>query len=59
MLKQIQVHLYAPEQPHWHGDIKKHWHSSSVFIVNFEKIPYFFLVFHHQILESVASCIYQ
>ena len=26
-------------------DIKKHWRSSGVFIVNFKKIPYFFLVF--------------
>ena len=43
MLKQIQVQLYPQEEPHWHGDIKKHWHSSGVFIVSFEKIPQLFL----------------
>ena len=42
MLKQIQVQLYPPEQPHWHGDTKKYWHSSGFFIVNFEMIPLFF-----------------
>ena len=44
-MKQIQIQLYPPERPHWHGDIKKHWRSSGIFIVNFEKIPLFFLVF--------------
>ena len=50
MLKQIHTHLYLPEGPHWHGDIKKHWHSSGVFIVNFDKIQHLFLVFHCWIL---------
>ena len=59
MLKQIQVQLHPPERPHWHGDIKKHWRSYGVFIVNFEKIPQLFLVLHCWIWESVASCIYQ
>ena len=45
MLKQIQVPLYPPEQSNWYGDIKKHW-CSVVFIVEFEKIPHLFLVFH-------------
>ena len=40
-------------------DIKKHWHSSDVFIVNFEKITHLFLFFHCWIRVSVASCIYQ
>ena len=59
MLKQIQVKLYPPERPHWHGDIKKHWRSSGVFIVNFEKISFFFLLFHCWIWGSVSRCIYQ
>ena len=50
MLKQIHTHLYLPEGPHWHGDIKKHWHSSGVFIVNFDKIQHLFLVFYCWIL---------
>ena len=58
-MKQIQVQLYPPEQPYWHGDIKEHWHSSGVFIVNFEKNPHLSLVFHCWIWKSVASCIYQ
>ena len=58
-MKQIHVLLYPPERPHWHGDIKEHWHSSSVFIVNFEKIPHLFLVFHFWICGSVAGCVYQ
>ena len=28
----------SPERPHWNGDIKKYWHSSDAFIINFEKI---------------------
>ena len=40
MLKEIQVQLYLPEQSQWHGDFKKHWCSSGVFIVNFEIIPH-------------------
>ena len=55
----IQVQLYPPEWPHWNGDIKTHWRSSGVVIVNFEKIPYLFLVFHCWIWESVADCFYQ
>ena len=42
-MKQIQVQLYPPKQPHWHGVIKKHWRSFGVFLVNFEKIPHLFL----------------
>ena len=59
MLKQIQVQLYPPKQSYWHGDIKKHWCSSDVFIVNFEKIPHLFLAFHCWIQESVAVCVCQ
>ena len=59
MLKQVQVQLHPPEQPHWHGDIKKLWLSIGVFIVNFEKIPHLFLVFHFWIWGSVTGCIYQ
>ena len=40
-------------------DIKRHWCSSGVFTVNFEKIPQLFLAFHCWIWESVASCFYQ
>ena len=47
------------ERPHWHEDIKKHWHCSSVSIVNFEMIPHFFLVFHYWISGRVASWVYQ
>ena len=59
MLKQIHVQLYPREGSQWHGHIKKHWCSSGVFIVNFDKIPHFFLVFRCWIWESVAGCIYQ
>ena len=59
MLKQIQVQLSLPERPHWHGDIKKHWRFSGIFIVTFEKIPHLFLVFHCWIWESVAGWVYQ
>ena len=59
MLKLSQVQLYLPERSHWHGGIKKHWRSSGVFIVNFDKIPHLFLVFHCWIWESVADCVYQ
>ena len=45
MCKLPKVKKKRPEWPYWHRDIKKHWHRSSVFIVNFEKIPHFFLVF--------------
>ena len=41
----------TPEEPHWHEDIKKHWHCSGISVVNFEKIPYIFLIFHSWILE--------
>ena len=44
MLKQIHVKLYLPERPHWHGNIRKHWHFSGVFIVNFEMISHLFVV---------------
>ena len=44
MLKKILAQLYTPERHHWYGDIKKHWRSSDVFIVNFGKIPH--LIFH-------------
>ena len=47
------------EQPHWHGDIKKHWSSSGVFIDSFEKIPHLFLVFQCWIWESVFGCFYR
>ena len=50
---------YPPEQPHWHEDIKKHWRSSGVFIVTFEKISHLSLVFPCWIWGSVADCIYQ
>ena len=59
MLKLIHVQLYAPERPHWHGGIKKHWPSSGIFLVNFDKIPHLFLVFHCSIWGSVAGCVYQ
>ena len=53
MLKQIHVQLHPPQQPHWHGDIKKHWHSTG------DKIPFIFFVFHCWIWGTNASCIYQ
>ena len=59
MLKQIRVQLYPPEWPPWHGNIKEHWRSSAVFIVNFETMPHLFLVFHRWIWGIVASCLYQ
>ena len=59
MFKRIQVQLYPPGRPHWHGDIKKHWRCSGVFIVSFEKIPQLFLVFHFWICGSVAGCVYK
>ena len=52
-------YICPSERPRWHGDIKKHWRSSGVFIVNFEKIPHPFLVFHYWVWESVAGCVYQ
>ena len=59
MLKQIHVQLWPPERPHWDGDIKNDRPFSGVFNVDFEKIPYLFLVFHCWIWGSVAGCIYQ
>ena len=44
MLKQIHVQMYPPERPQWHGDIKKHWRFSPVFIANFDKIPHFLFI---------------
>ena len=58
-MKQINVHLYPPERPHWHGDIRKHWSFSGVFISNFDKIPHLYLVFHCWICGSVAGGVYQ
>ena len=52
-MKQIQVQLYPPEWPHWHGEIKKHWRSSGVFIVNFEKVSHLFLAFY---CFNLGSC---
>ena len=49
----------TPEGPHWHEDINKNWHHSIVSVVNFEKIPHLFLVFHSWILGSVAGWVYQ
>ena len=43
---------------HWHENIQKHRWRSDVFIVNFEQIPYLFLVFHSWIWESVAGWVY-
>ena len=40
-------------------DIKKHWRSSGVFIINCEKTTHLFLVFHCWIWESVAGFIYR
>ena len=60
MLKQIHTHLYLPEGPHWHGDIKKHWHSSGVFIVNFEKKVYtYFIIEFGKVLPAVFTSRYQ
>ena len=38
-----------------HEDIKKHWHSSGVSIINFEKVPHLFLVFHSWIQEMLPA----
>ena len=57
-MKQIQVYS-CTERPDWHGDIKKHWHSSSVFTDTFDKIPHLFLVLHCWIWGTVAGCFYQ
>ena len=43
----------------WHEDIKKHWHSSGVSIINFEKVPHLYLVFHSWISGNVAGWVYQ
>ena len=40
-------------------DIKKHWRSSGVSTINFEKIPHLFLVFHSWISGSVSGWVYQ
>ena len=53
------VHVHQNNLIDLERDIKKHWCSSSVFIVNFEKIQLLFLVFHCWIWESVASCVHQ
>ena len=49
----------TPEPPHWYEDIKKHWHHSGLSTVNFEKIPFLFLVFHSWISGSIAGWVYQ
>ena len=59
MFKQIHARLHPPERIYWHGEIKKHWSSSGAFIVNFDKIPHIFLVFHCWIWGSIATCVYQ
>ena len=59
MLKQIHIQLYPTEQPHRHGDIKQHWVPSGVFVVNVDKIPHLFLLFHCWIWGSVAGYVYQ
>ena len=60
MLKKIQLQLYPPEWPHGHGDIKKHWHSSGVFIVNFEKKVYtYFIIEFGKVLPAVFTSRYQ
>ena len=58
-MKQVQLQLYPPEWPLWHGDIEKHWSSPGVFIVNFEKMPHLFLVFDCWIRGSIAGWVYQ
>ena len=44
MLKQIYVQMYPTERPQWHGEIKKNWRFSPVFIANFDKIPHFLFI---------------
>ena len=49
----------SSEQPYWHEVIKKHWHCTAVIVINFEKIPHLFLVFHSGISGSVPGWFYQ
>ena len=48
-----------PERLYWHEGIKKHWRSSGVSAINFEKIPHILLVFHSRNYGSVAGWVYQ
>ena len=55
MLKQIQVQLYPPEQPHWHGDIKKHWRSSGVFNLKIHTFSHYFIVEFGEVLPTALT----